>query len=79
MKEEMDVLHKNHTWDLVPRPTYTNIIESKWVLKIKLRDQDGSIDRYKARLVAPGYSQIEEIDYGETFSSVVKPPTSSLG
>ncbi|KAG6485405.1 hypothetical protein ZIOFF_053942 [Zingiber officinale] len=51
MKEEMDALQKNQTWDLVLKPTEVQPVSCKWVFRIKRKD-DGSIDRFKARLVA---------------------------
>lgn len=51
-----------------------NIVGCKWVLKIK-RKGDGSVDRYKARLVAQGFHQQSGIDYAETYSSIIKPIT----
>ncbi|RVW78235.1 Retrovirus-related Pol polyprotein from transposon TNT 1-94 [Vitis vinifera] len=51
MQEEIKALIQNRTWDLVPRPPTANIVGSKWVFKTKLKE-DGTIDRYKARLVA---------------------------
>ena len=56
MKEEIDALQQNQTWDLVPKPRDVKPISCKWVYKIKRRP-DGSIERYKARLVARGFSQ----------------------
>lgn len=71
MNEEYNSLMKNQTWDLTNVPTGSNLIKCKWIFKIKVRI-DGSIKRYKARFVAKGYSQIEGIDYKETFSPVVR-------
>ncbi|KAK1603217.1 hypothetical protein QYE76_018220 [Lolium multiflorum] len=65
------------TWKLVPRPPGVNIVGSKWVFKTK-QHPDGSIDKYKARLVARGFTQQHGIDYGDTFSPVVKPATVRL-
>ncbi|KAM0980694.1 hypothetical protein TB1_013281 [Malus domestica] len=56
MKEEIDALQQNQTWDLVPKPRDVKPISCKWVYKIK-RHLDGSIERYKARLVARGFSE----------------------
>ncbi|KAI5355626.1 hypothetical protein L3X38_008521 [Prunus dulcis] len=77
MKEEIDALHMQGTWILVPSPGDKNIIGSKWVYKIK-RNPDGSVGRYKARLVAQGFSQEPGFDFGETFSPVVRHTTVRL-
>ena len=65
------------TWSLVPLPPHKNVVTCKWVYKLK-RHSDGSIARYKARLVARGYLQQYGLDYDETFSPVVKPTTVRL-
>jgi hypothetical protein len=67
----MDALRRNHTWDVVDRPTHRKIVDSKWVFKIK-RLSDGSVDKFKARLVAKGFSQIHGQEYDETFTPVVR-------
>ncbi|KAK4388273.1 Retrovirus-related Pol polyprotein from transposon TNT 1-94 [Sesamum angolense] len=71
MKEEMSSMAKNNVWELVDLPTGRKTIGNKWVLKVK-RKADGSIDKFKARLVAKAYTQKEGIDYEETFSPVVR-------
>jgi histone deacetylase 1/2 len=77
MQKEYDALLENKTWSLVPPSKGKNIIDSKWVFKIKRRS-DGSIERYKGRLVAKGYKQRHGIDYEDTFSLVVKIATVRL-
>ncbi|GJX29430.1 putative RNA-directed DNA polymerase, partial [Tanacetum coccineum] len=71
MAEEYAALTRNGTWSLVPPVPTANVVDCKWVYKIK-RDPHGAIQRYKARLVAKGFNQQPGIDYHETFSPVVK-------
>nr|KAJ0213326.1 hypothetical protein LSAT_V11C400158820 [Lactuca sativa] len=70
-KSEMEALRHNNTWVLVPRPFSSNVVGSKWVYRVKF-NVDGSVERYKARLVAQGFTQIPGIDYSRTFSPVIK-------
>ncbi|GJS06692.1 ribonuclease H-like domain-containing protein [Tanacetum coccineum] len=74
MVDEYNALISNGTWALVPRPANVNIVRSMWLFKHKF-NADGSLSRYKARLVANGRSQQLGIDCDETFSSIVKPAT----
>ena len=62
---------RNDVWDVVPRPEGKSIVTSKWIYKIK-HVANGSIEKYKARFVARGFSQKEGIDYEETFALVAK-------
>jgi hypothetical protein len=61
LKAEMDALRRNHTWDVVDRPTDRKIVDSKWVFKIQ-RLSAGSVGKFKARLVAKEFSQIQGQD-----------------
>nr|GFA11802.1 ribonuclease H-like domain-containing protein [Tanacetum cinerariifolium] len=74
MYDEYNALVKNGTWILVPRPDDANLVRSMWLFKHKFH-ADGMLSRYKARLVANGSSQQLEVDFDETFSSIVKPAT----
>jgi hypothetical protein len=77
MESEITALHANDTWSLVPHDPSMNVVGCRCVYKIKRR-ADGTVERYKARLVARGFSQQEGIDYSEAFSPVVKPTTVCL-
>jgi hypothetical protein len=71
MKEELDALHKNNTWDMVDLPPEESVVGCKWVYKIKTCS-DGTVDRYKARLVARSFTQEYGVDYEETFAPVAR-------
>ena len=69
MNEEIKSMKDNDVWDLVPLPEGAKPIGCKWIFKTK-RDSKGDVERYKAFLVAKGFTQKEGIDYTETFSRV---------
>ena len=70
-EEEVKALNKNKTWTMVWAPDGAQIVKSGFVYKIKT-DENGKLERYKARFVAKGYSQIYGIDFNETFAPVVR-------
>ncbi|GLT64493.1 hypothetical protein SLA2020_369820 [Shorea laevis] len=71
MRKEITTLEQNETWTLERLPPGKQAIDSKWVYKIKY-NPDGTVERYKVRLVAKGFTQIEGLDYHETFAPVAK-------
>ncbi|MCH80969.1 gag-pol polyprotein [Trifolium medium] len=71
MQEELTQFERNEVWDLVPRPNDVNVIGTKWIFKNK-SDENGTVTRNKARLVAQGFTQIEGVDFGETFAPVAR-------
>nr|GEY26159.1 ribonuclease H-like domain-containing protein [Tanacetum cinerariifolium] len=74
MLDEYNALIKNGTCILVPKPAGVSMVCSMWLFKHKFH-ANGTLSRYKARLVANGSSQQQGIDVDETFSPVVKPAT----
>jgi hypothetical protein len=71
MHDELHQFTRNDVWTQVSIPTDHNIIGTKWIFKNK-SDEHGTVVRNKARLVAQGYTQIERIDFDETFASVAR-------
>jgi len=71
MHEELENFERNQVWSLVDPPSGHNIIGTKWVFKNK-QGEDGAIVRNKARLVAQGFSQVEGLDFEETFAPVAR-------
>jgi hypothetical protein len=61
----------NDVWEVVPRQEGKSVVTSKWLYKIKYV-ADGSIEKHKARFVVRGFSQVEGIDYDETFAPVAR-------
>jgi hypothetical protein len=71
IKVELNSLERNGTWSVVKRPKEANVVDCKWVLRIK-KNAAGEIEKYKARLVACGFTQIHGIDYYETYAPVAR-------
>jgi hypothetical protein len=77
MIEELSAIEKNQTWEMVVLPAGKKAIAVKWVFKLKL-NPDGSVAKYKARLVARGFLQREGLDYSEVYSPVARIETVRL-
>ena len=75
MKEELNALSKNHTWDLVTLPPWKSVVSCKWIYKTKTWS-DSSIKCYKTCPLAKGFTQEYEIDYEETFCHTLNPKES---
>ena len=71
MNDEIKALEKNNTFDVVDKPIGRKLIDSKWVFKTK-RNADGTLERFRARAVAKGFSQIPGYDFDETFAPVIR-------
>ena len=74
MQSELDNIHKNGTWELVPLPKDRKALPCKWVYKYKYT-YDRTSPKYKARLVAKGFKQEQGVDFDENFSHLVKMTT----
>jgi len=74
---EVSTLVANGTWELVELPPGAKVVNSGWVFKVKL-NADGSVERYKSRLVAKGYSQRPGFDYTEVFAPTFRPASLRL-
>jgi hypothetical protein len=70
MQEELNNFTRNEVWQLVPCPNQ-NVVGTKWVFRNK-KDEHGVVTRNKARLMAKGYSQVEDLDFGETYAPVAR-------
>jgi len=70
-EDEIRNFQQMGVYDVVPRPKGRKVVGSKWVLRIK-RGPDGQVQKYKARIVAQGFTQVEGLDYDQTFAPVVK-------
>jgi hypothetical protein len=71
MVEEMESLDKNEAWDMIEFPARRNLVGRKWVFKKKM-NVEGKVEKYKAHLVAKGYSQVEGIDFDDICSLIAK-------
>ena len=71
MHQELHQFVRNDVRELVPRPKGMHVIGTKWIFKNKT-NEDGEVVRNKSKLVAQGYTQVEGVDFNESFSLVVR-------
>ena len=71
MMDEYHSIMKNDVWEIVPKIEEKSVVTSRWLYKPK-HAADGSVEKYKARFVARGFSQVEGIDYDETFAPIAR-------
>jgi hypothetical protein len=71
IRDELDAHKKNKTWSIIKRTRDMNVIDTRWVFKVK-RDSSGGVLKYKARLVTKGFEQLNGIDFHDTFAPVLK-------
>ena len=71
MVEEYDSVIRNNAWEVVPIPKGKLVVVSRWIYKVK-QEADASVEKHKAKFVLRGFSQVEGIDYDETFSLVTR-------
>lgn len=74
MLAQIRTLEASHTWHIVPLPPDKNIVDCKWMFKIKYTP-DGTFDKYKARFVAKGFTQTSGVNYFEIYASFAKMTT----
>ncbi|GAA0186143.1 transmembrane signal receptor [Lithospermum erythrorhizon] len=74
MSDEYNALISNNTWSFVPSDPAQHLIGCKSIFRVKLKC-NGTLDKYKTRLVAQGYKKLHGVDYEQTFSPVIKPTT----
>ena len=71
IEEEIDSLEENKVWEVVDRPSNRRIVDGRWVFRVK-GNAKGELDRFKARYVAKGFSQVQGVDYEEIFAPVAR-------
>jgi len=71
MVKEYDSIIRNNVWEVVPRPTDKLVVSSRWLYKVKSVTYE-SVEKHKVKFVARGFSQVEVIDYEETFAPVAR-------
>jgi hypothetical protein len=77
MESEIEAIQKNNTWDLTNLPRDAKIVGVKWIYKIKLNEHR-EVNKYKAHLVAKGYTQQHGMDYTKVFAPVARMDTIRL-